>query len=283
MRHAIGIGAQKAASSWVHDLLSMHPGICVPGEKELDFFSHRHDRGHGWYRAQFDGPGLRFENSPSYLTDPRAPARARAFNPDMRLVVSLRDPVDRAISHHLHEIAKGHIPPCDFARGLADNPDYLEQGFYARHLARWRAVFPPERMLVLFAEEIREAPQAAARDLHRFLGLDPGPVLTERRNVSDTARSPLLRQALRAGGSGMRAVAGEGPLLALKQLAPVRAVLNWNSADLRARIDLPGAAERLALAARFAHDMNALAQMTGRRALPWPSWASAGADQDAPV
>jgi len=268
-QHVIGIGAQKAASSWVHDLLRLHPDVAAGREKELDFFSYRHDRGHRWYRAQFPGPGLAFENSPSYLTDPRAPGRARAFDPDMRIVVTLRDPVDRAFSQHLHEIAKGHIPAMPFAQAVRDNPDYVEQGRYARHLTGWFDAFPASRILVLFAEEIGDDPVGQAEILYKFLGLPPAQVLMERRNVSDRARRPALRHALRIGGDALRRAGAEPMLLRLKALPPVARFLDWNSVDLRASIPPLTLAERTALRAEFESDTQALLALLDRTALPW--------------
>ena len=124
------------------------------------------------------------------------------------VIVTLRDPMDRAFSHHLHEIAKGHIPACAFADAVGDNPEYLEQRFYGRHLTTWFSAFPRDRILVLFTDEIRADRQAAADKVHRFLGLESATTLDEARNVSDRARSPLLRRGLRAGGDTLRRAGG---------------------------------------------------------------------------
>ncbi|MSU90645.1 sulfotransferase [Rhodobacteraceae bacterium 2CG4] len=278
-RYAIGLGGQKCASSWVHAVLAEHPAVNAAPGKELDFFSYHHDRGHDWYARRWRGPGLRFENSPSYLHDPRAPGRLRAFAPGARLIATLRDPVDRAFSHHLHEIARGHIRAQPFAPALRANPDYLEQGHYARHLSVWRQAFPPDRMLILLAEEIAAAPEAARVRMLRFLGLDPGPppaMLAEARNVSDRARLPALRAGLRAGGAAMRAAGLSAPLAALKRGAPAKALMRWNDRPLRAEVPALSATERAALAQGFAADMAALAGMMGRDSLPWPSWQAVG-------
>lgn len=270
-RHAIGIGGQKCASSWLHAVVAAHPGVCAGTEKELDFFSYRHDRGHAWYRAQFAAPGLRWENSPSYLHDPRSPGRVRAFDPAARIVVTLRDPVERAYSHHLHEIARGHIPPMPFGPALADNPDYVEQGFYARHLAPWLAAFPAH-VHVEFAEDIAADPVTARQRVLDFLGLDPAQrsaVAAERRNVSDRARLPALRLALRSGGDALRALGMEERLAAFKRQGPVRRLLDWNSIDLRRDVPPLTEAERATLGRVFRDDGQRLAEMLGRRTLPW--------------
>jgi len=273
--YAIGLGGQKCASSWVHAVLAEHPAINAAPGKELDFFSYHHDRGHDWYARRWQGPGLRFENSPSYLHDPRAPLRLRAFAPDARLIVTLRDPVERAFSHHLHEIARGHIPAQPFAQAQPRNPDYLEQGRYAGHLRNWHAAFPAEQMLILLAEDIAMAPEAARVRILRFLDLAPGPapaMLREARNVSDRARLPALRSALRASGGAMRAVGLSRSLAGLKRSAPAKAILQWNDRPLRNDVPPLTDAERAAMSRVFAADMAELAVMMGRTSLPWSSW-----------
>lgn len=277
--YAIGIGAQKCASSWVHAVLAEHPDIDAAPAKELDFFSYHHDRGHDWYRQHWRGHGIRFENSPSYLHDPRAPGRLAAFAPDARLILTLRDPVERAYSHHLHEVARGHIPPKSFAEALRDNPDYLEQGFYTRHLRRWLEVFPRAQVHVLLAEEIASAPETARQAMLHFLNLDPGPppaMLSEPRNVSDKARSPALRRVLRAGGAAMRTAGLSGVVSEVKRFAPVAALRTWNDRPLRSLIEPLSAQERRALAQMFAEDMAQLAPLLNRESLAWESWQAVG-------
>ncbi len=274
-RYTLGIGAQKCASTWVHDVLAAHPQIAVPKVKELDFFSYHHDRGHSWYRAQF-GPGdVRFENSPSYLHDPRSPSRVSRFNPDARIVLCVRDPVARAYSHHLHEIAKGHIPIRPFTAALADNPDYVEQGFYARHLGRWLDYFPSSAILCLLAEEIAIQPRQQIARLQDHLRLDPlpgGTIASDRRNVSDRPRSDLVRRTLRTGGRLARRLGREETLGRVKALPGVRHMLRWNSIDLRQEVPALTKTETAALGALFAEDTAELARLLGRASLPWQSW-----------
>jgi hypothetical protein len=276
---AIGIGGQKCMTSWIHALAAAHPGITASQPKEVDFFSYHFDRGYQWYERHFrpgaGAPAVGFECSPSYFHDPRAPARAAAYHPGLQIVVLLRDPVARAYSNHLHEIAKGHIAPCSFADGLANNPAYVEQGRYATHLGRWLDRFPRTRVLCLIAEEVARDPQAAARRFYGFLGVDPGHrpgVLDERRNDSDRARSELLRWTLRAGGDALRRAGLEEPLLRLKQVPGISAALRLNSIALRDEIPPMTASDTGRLAAIFAPEVERLAALIGRDSLPWPTW-----------
>lgn len=273
--YLIGIGGQKCASTWLFDALGRFPGVLAARRKELDFFSYHHDRGHGWYEGHWRGPGLWLECSPSYLHDPRAAGRLHAFAPGARIVAILRDPVQRAYSHHLHEIARGHIPPCTFDEALPRNPDYLAQGLYARHLKLWFERFGPDRRLVLFYEEVRADPAVALARLGRFLGQEApplSPALRAAKNVSDRPRSVALRHGLRAGGRAARGLGLEGALMAVKATPPVRRLMAWNDRPLRATIPPLTPEEQRSLAAHFGEDMARLAGMLGRDSLPWQSW-----------
>ena len=89
---------QKCASSWLYDILADHPQVGVSEKKELDFFTQHYDNGHAWYERHFPHSSnieVVGEISPSYFHEASAPARAKAFRSDARILVSLRDPVER--------------------------------------------------------------------------------------------------------------------------------------------------------------------------------------------
>jgi len=170
----LGIGAQKCASTWIHRVLEDHPQVKVSTPKELDFFSYYYNHGFQWYERHFEESEpclVRGEISTSYFYDWFAPERAAEYNPDFRLIVSLRDPVDRAYSNHLHEIRIGHYigPDLGFEAGLAQNPMYIEQSRYWKQFQHWLQFFPKERFLVLIQEEIMADPTYAVHQLYEFL------------------------------------------------------------------------------------------------------------------
>lgn len=276
---AIGIGAQKCASSWIHAVLAAHPQASVAREKELDFFSYYYDRGYRWYESLFDAASpatLHFENSPSYFHDPRTPERVRAYDPDMKILLLLRDPVERAYSNHLHEVIKGHIPNLPFEEGLANNPSYLDQSRYGTHLARWLDVFPAAQVKVILAESIKADPAAEARRVYEFLGIDPEfttGLLSERRNESDRARLPWLRSLLRSQGDRMRRMGLEEQLMRVKKLPPVRKLLEANRVDVRQEVPAMHPDTRKRITEELGGEMQRLAGLIGREPVEWPSWA----------
>jgi hypothetical protein len=174
----IGIGAQKAATTWVYDVLQTHPQVTLSSEKELDFFSKYFDFGYQWYESHFDdtAPSARVcgEVSPSYLCDPAAPERAWRYNKDLKLIAMLRHPVERALSNHRHEVRIGRMTGTDlsFEAGMANNPTYLDQSRYATHLARWLEWFPEEQLLVLLYDDVVADARGTIEKVYRFLEID---------------------------------------------------------------------------------------------------------------
>jgi Sulfotransferase domain len=109
----VGVGAQRSGTSWLYACLYEHPGICAP-IKELHFFSRErnYERGLDWYLGHFDRcpPGaVRGEFSTSYLYAPEAAGRIRAAFPEVRIMMSLRNPVARAYSQYRNAIVAGEI------------------------------------------------------------------------------------------------------------------------------------------------------------------------------
>jgi hypothetical protein len=195
----IGIGAQKCASSWLHRILDEHPEVFAGVDKEINFFSYYFDRGYEWYENHFhECAGLvAGEFSPSYFCDISVPQRMHAYAPDTQIILVLREPVQRALSNHRHEVRVGHLlgPDFSFEAGLANNPMYLEQGRYATHLKNWLRYFSREQILVVLKEDIDVSPLEIAQQVYEFLGIDSSYMpkgMAERVNRSYANRSGQL-------------------------------------------------------------------------------------------
>lgn len=283
---AFGIGVQKAATTWWFRGLASHPQLRTadPGRlgtesgslritrKELNFFNHHWERGFAWYHRMFEfGPWKTLEFSTLYFHDRDVPRRIHAYNPEARLLLSLRDPVERAYSQHRHEVRKGRLPPelHDFRAALRHNPAYLEQGRYATHLERWLEWFDRDRILVVDHEEIRRRPEAVMRRSYAFLGLDSGhepKELGERINVPKEDRSRWLGRAMRAAWG----VAGEPIRRVLRRTGVPSRARRANEVVVRERRVPPLDEEtRRELAARFADENRRLGRLLGRDFSHW--------------
>ena len=193
------IGAQRGGTSSLYRYLGAHPQVAPSVRKETEYFSRRYANGEVWYRGHFPlrRSGLTFEATPDYLFHPRAAERAAATVPDARIVVLLREPVERAISHWQHMTRLGFETQsfgdavaseservdaafADVAAGRAidEGPllrfSYRSRGCYDEQLGRWFEHYPRERVLVLRSEELFADPETSVRRLERFAGLAPG-------------------------------------------------------------------------------------------------------------
>ena len=277
----VGIGAQKCASTWVHRILAAHPQVCVPEVKELDFFSYRFDHGYQWYERCFartsEAVLARGEVSPSYFHEPAVPARVAQYLPEARIVLTLRDPVERALSNHRHEVRVGHVVgDLSFEAGIANNPMYVEQGLYATHLRRWLRYFPAEQLQVVLLDDVMRDPLGVSRSVYRFLGVDEQfvpPGLVERYNPSYVSRSRMLAGVKDAAYGATRwpalrwawdAAAGLG-------LRSIYRGVNHAASDDVIPPPQPGTLGMLRQ--RFEPEVRELEQLLGR---PLPGWLARG-------
>lgn len=199
----LGIGAQKAGTTALHHYLGAHPDIEMPAaRKELHFFD---DEGVDWrrpdygaYHGWFGDPGKVWgEVTPIYMFWPPALERIRAYNPDVRLIILLRDPVERAWSGWRMHRRLGH-ETLDFAEAIRTGRErlgqsetalrrfsYVERGFYGAQLERVFSLFPRDQVFIEESRNLDQAPDGVLARLWAFLDLpDPGPVQPQRRFVS---------------------------------------------------------------------------------------------------
>lgn len=199
------IGAVKGATTWIHNQLQQHPAIYLPGP-EPHYFSQDYERGVEHYRSLFAAaePGqLLGEKSADYFAHPDAARRLAAVMPDARLVLQLRNPVDRAYSDYKMLFRRGTItgPPEAYLTGQAcDQPRFLRDGLYAEHLGRWLELFDPAQIHVLLFEDVKATPTDAVAAVCRHIGAPDHfstEVGTRPRNDSSARFLPLpVRTAL---------------------------------------------------------------------------------------
>lgn len=193
-------GVQKAGTTALFDHLGDVPGVALSATKEVHFFD---DESVDWarpdyaaYEAQFAAAegALVGEATPIYLYWPNALERIFAYNPAMRLILMLRDPVERAWSQWRMETARGvEREPFSWCirqgrqRLFASEPwghhrefSYVERGFYGEQVARLFELFPRDQVLLLKAEDLRADPNTVLASICAFLGAQPPPPTTPR-------------------------------------------------------------------------------------------------------
>ena len=172
------IGPDKAGSSWLHEVLTTHPQVFMPDAKDLYFFDRYYDRGLSWYLALFAHSGPQHqvvgEVCQDYLFNAEAAARiASTLGDGVRLMVTLRDPADRAFSSYLYALKQGEQHGT-FLQAL-DSPGLrlLEHGRYASSLEPYLARFGREALHVAVFDDLVADPQRFLDDLLTFLHITP--------------------------------------------------------------------------------------------------------------
>src|SRR5262245_4918474 len=205
------IGTSKAGSTWLYDVVNRHPEIYMASGKGLFFFSTHYERGLEWYASHFAaarGERIRGEVSHGYLYDEKACERMAAMDPELKLMVCLREPLDRAFSEYLDGVKNGRVR-ASFEAQIERDPWLLERGRYARYLAPYLERFGRERVHVGIFDELRSDPDAFARKLFEFLGVEPlglRPAQRERMMPAGEPRSRWLSQAAKKASHAARAV-----------------------------------------------------------------------------
>ena len=213
-------GAQKSGTTALAAYLRQHPGIHLPEAKELHFFD---DETQAWPEPDLNALHQHFqaaeadqlwgEATPiSFYWDPAA-ERIWRYNPAMRLIVILRNPIERAYSHWAMEHRRGD-DPLPFALALEQEEarcrealpfqhrvfSYIDRGFYSSQLRRLWRFFGRGQVLVLRHEQLRLSPQSCLERIWQHLSIPPGPAITplERHNGDyDTAMTPACHERLR--------------------------------------------------------------------------------------
>ncbi|MBO7447902.1 sulfotransferase domain-containing protein [bacterium] len=230
------IGAQRCGTTSLYDYLSHHPQIIPSPVKELFYFDDYYTRPIEWYKSFFPtkkeqeklerdlvASVITGEASPSYFFHPYAAKRIKETLPQIKLILVLRDPIERAYSHYNH-IKRLNREPLSFEEAIEKEqeritPDieklakdefykadqrrdysYLTRGYYAKQLKEWFKHFPKEQLLIVQSEEFyRETPKVY-NEIVEYLGLNSYTLPTfEAKNALKYAKmAPETKEKLKA-------------------------------------------------------------------------------------
>jgi Sulfotransferase domain len=188
-------GAQKSGTTALNYYLKRHPRITLPRKKELHFFDNDHlfiDGGAVSYEALHEmfrlakPDSIAGENTPNYLYWPPALTRIRNYNPAIKLIILLRNPVERAFSQWNMQRVRGH-EPLDFLDAIREEPErlaklppeklrkvaYLDRGRYGAQIGRVLSIFPRDQLLILKYEKFRARQRELVDEVFQFLQLPP--------------------------------------------------------------------------------------------------------------
>lgn len=174
----IVIGPGKSGTSWLYEIFGSHPRVCMSSAKETMFFETEFDRGMDWYSKFFrhcdcsDNQHAIGEVSNTYIFDTKVAERIRATFPNMKIMATLRNPIERAFSHYLFERRNGALGD-SFDEAIELRPDLLTRGLYDQHLAAYFDCFPVEQIRVLIYDDMKADIEAYANDIWSFIDVEP--------------------------------------------------------------------------------------------------------------
>lgn len=260
------IGPGKSGTTALHALLSRHPEVRMASVKETCYFNDHHGRGVEWYHRLFPedrGQPHVGEVSNTYIFSPEAATRMRAYNPAMRVVSCLRNPVERTFSHWLF-LERNGANFGSIERAIEARPDLVERGMYARHLEHWLGAFPRQQVLLMSFDDFRSDPLAQYNALLRFLGASPADSIA----LSDADRLPASRPRSRLAArivkriaSAVRASGHPELIQRVKESALPRLLYRAYGRADRPELTMQQRAE---LGRRFVEDARRLGELMGR-------------------
>lgn len=294
------IGAMRAGTTSLYQLLRSHPSVFMAPVKETNFFAFSEGKtdlpldsgaeatllGNSItsldkYLALFEGSGsaeATGEVSPSYLFSPGAAARIKDCLPDVKIVALLRDPVERAYSAYLRRSEVVTEPESFLATAAIEQRKFLEGerlphypliagSLYADKLARFLAAVPRSRLWVGIFEEFWSEPDAAFDELHAFLGIQPFQHGIARLNRSGVPRYRPIDRLLRSGARFKGLIKSRLPARTVRSLVNLKQrIENWSLSQPEL---LPASIRSHLIEHYFAGDIDRTEQILGRDLSLW--------------
>lgn len=176
----IGIGVRRGATSWIQRCLIEHPQICGSKNKELSFLNDpiKYGKGIEAYAACFPNckeGQIKGEYTPGYLPSEEAIQSVKRWFPNVKFIVSFKNPIERAFEHYLDHKTQEKTMAKTFKEAIKDKaliPYYIDTGFYYSQLKKWLDVFPRENFLILIVDDIKADPVKFIQRIYKFLGVD---------------------------------------------------------------------------------------------------------------
>ena len=202
------IGAEKSGTTSLYDYIIQHPSVFPSMVKEVEFFENKFSKEICFYKSNFPTKLSKFyfeklkkikfftgEATPTYFFYPHAPNRVAKFLPQVKLIIILRNPVDRAYSNYNHSI-RGKTEKLSFEEAIKSEKDrlnpelsliekddtylsyslrhhaYLLKGIYLKHIEMWQKYFDKENFFIFSTEELQNNPNKIVNEVFSFLELE---------------------------------------------------------------------------------------------------------------
>jgi hypothetical protein len=176
----IGIGTSRSYTTWIYSCLREHPSIFMPKKKELHFFDcdRNFNKGVSYYNSFFidrKNELIQGEFTPRYILYKDALLRIKKFYHHVKIIISLRNPLERAYSqYNFFKYNKKKEPENNFESALNGfwKHDYLEKSLYYKQLINVFQIFSKENIHIILTDDIKINPKKVIMDLYLFLGVE---------------------------------------------------------------------------------------------------------------
>jgi hypothetical protein len=203
----IGIGVPKAGTTWLHNILNVHPQVYVPQKlKELNYFDQNYEKGITWYNSFFPNTDKASqykaigEISPFYVYKEEVAQRIQAMKSVKKIFLCLRNPIDRAYSNYWQAVRRGDYTN-SFEDIIRDRPILIDWGNYSKFLKMYLKYFEQDAIHILIMEQMFKEPQTAAQKISTFLDIDytlfPQDILTQKFNEKFIPKSSSVFMFMR--------------------------------------------------------------------------------------
>lgn len=209
----VGIGVPKSGTSWIYQCLQEHPEACCSIPKELHFFNKNHGfhkpnakwryrhKGWEWYKKHFKHckqGQIIGEVDPLYIYEKQSLELIKENFPNIKVIISLRNPIERAFSFYFHLKSKKKYRGLfsSFEEALKKEPEFKEWGLYSRYVKNCYEIFPEQNILVLIYDNLKKDPLNFIQKIYGFLGIQKNfvpPCLDYKVNVGVVRMSPLSK------------------------------------------------------------------------------------------
>ena len=218
----VGIGTQKAGTTWLYEILRRHPSISFPGGKEIHYWDFElNKRSIDWYQNHFDScqPGIRCgELTPAYCAmGVHRIERFHAALPHARLFLIMRNPIERAWSMAMMNLRRIQaklrtekrqvvldVQVSDFSDQFFERqfqlPSSIRRGDYESMLVRWHRFYNKSQLLLVYYDDLVRKPHQFIENICNHIGVEASPLLTNQENLINTrvfgTESPPIRDSL---------------------------------------------------------------------------------------
>jgi len=196
------VGPPKTGTTWIYEILCSVSEICLSRQtKELEFFNKHFDRGISWYHHSFEYSGKKYcDISTSYFTSELARKRIKEYNQNAKIIITIRNPVSRLISHYKHNLRFGIINKIPIQEAITRHPGMIENSLYSKYIKEWIKDFGRENVMILPLELLNLDPNRYLYLLEGYLDISINRnehQFTEKVNYASQPKSYFLAKWVR--------------------------------------------------------------------------------------